>query len=297
MIAPRWLVGLLLTALLLWTGGSGDARACGPFFAHIVLTSSAFPADVPGFDRGEVGVIQPGYPRRLLVQAYRRLTGAAPEGPDPIPLRDAVHAEGDSALRQWQQALDLVATDRSPWQSPPTQERRLADYQYFLNCPDDALITAAKTLRARLVEFGAASTALRQWVDAQVAVFSNCDGDPSTPVVLPEAAPPGSDPLQSADRRYQIAAAHFYGTHYELAEVHFRSISEDPTSPWRIWGRYLADRALIRRALVASTDEAETALLLRRADADLAAVIADPSLLALPDRSFAGPLSSCSPRQ
>src|SRR5258708_2481271 len=56
------------------------------------------------------------------------------------------------------------------------------------------------------------------------------------------------EPLIQADRRYQIAAAHFYAREFEEAANEFDSIAKDTNSPWASSGSYLAARALIRKA-------------------------------------------------
>src|SRR6185295_1242690 len=147
------------------------------------------------------------------------------------------------------------------------QYRNIGDnYESILNCPDDAFVTAVRTLAAREQRYGASNVDIvRDWTRAQVAVFSNCPSPevrtnpaPNTlEPVLPDPAPPDADPLVRADRGYQTAAAYFYGLRYEEAARRFREIAADPTSPWRIYGRYLAARATLRRATVEATNDAD----------------------------------------
>ncbi len=282
MIARRWGAAAGLIAAIIWTGGSGDARACGPFFTQIQFTNAVYPGDQAAFARGDLGVIRPRYVRQSLALAYRRLTGVAPAGPDTVPtVKDTSDRPRVDPLQRWEQALALVPAARAAAGRTISQERSTPEYSHFLNCPDDAFVTAAETLRSRVEQFGASSPDIQEWVRAQRAVFANCVRDAASPMVLPEPTSPGLPALLAADRAYQVAAAHFYGLDYEGAEGLFRAIAEDSASPWRTSGRYLAARALIRRATVPSREgpeaDQEEQALLAQAEAELGDVLADPS--------------------
>jgi hypothetical protein len=119
---------------------------------------------------------------------------------------------------------------------------------------------------------------VKDWIHAQEAVFDNCGG---SALVLPQPVMTGADPLLRADRAYQTAAAYFYGTQYEEASRRFRAIAADATSPWRKYGQYLAARAMIRQATVPVDGDRNTAPFFTAAEADLNAVLADPSAAGL----------------
>ncbi len=113
------------------------------------------------------------------------------------------------------------------------------------NCLDDAFANAALALRQRVARDGARSDAVRAWIDAQDAVFSNCGPTPGrSPIALQESAPPE----QRRDRAYQIAAAHFYAGRYDAAERDFAAIAADTASPWASVARYLVLRSITRAA-------------------------------------------------
>jgi len=265
-------------ALMIWAGGSGDrVAACGPFFSQLVMTNAVYPQDPAAFSQGALGIVQPRYARRYLVQAYRRFAGIAPAGADSIP---STETTSTAAVSRWLAAIQQVpgTTPTKRPRASESVERRTAEYDFFENCSTDAFVVSLETLRARSQQFGAASPGVRSWATAQEAVFANCEGDPATtPLTLPEPAAATIDPILIADRAYQTAAAYFYATQYEKAEALFRDIAADRSSPWQVKGRYLATRALIRRALVSTKDPAIARTLLNRADAELSAILADPS--------------------
>lgn len=269
--------GGALAALMLWAGGSGDRLvACGPFFSQLVFTNAVYPHNPDAYAIGSLGIVQPRYARRYLVQAYRRFAGIAPAGADVIP---STETASTVAVSRWLVAIQQVpsATQTRRPHALSRVERRTAEYAFFDNCGSDAFVVATETLKARVQQFGAASSGVRSWATAQEAVFANCEGDPATPLTLPEPASATLDPTLIADRAYQTAAAYFYATQYEKAEALFRAIAADGTSSWQPAGRYLATRALIRRALVSTADQAVARTLLSQADAELGAIVADPA--------------------
>ena len=149
-------------------------------------------------------------------------------------------------------------------------------YQHFLNCPDSAFQLALRALDSRVARSGERAAPTVEWVRAQRMVFANCDSEtPSIPAELPAAA----DPADRADRAYQIAAAAFYATRYDDAARLFRAIAADAQSPWRMYGRYLAARSLIRSATlpenVAPEQQARRDRLLAEAETELNAVVGD----------------------
>lgn len=93
------------------------------------------------------------------------------------------------------------------------------NYQSFQNCLDDTYTSAVRTLNERVRRYGSASREVGEWFDGQLAVFTNCSG---VDLVVPADAPPWADPLLQADRRYQIAAAHFYAMRYDEARTFSR---------------------------------------------------------------------------
>jgi len=245
--------------------------ACGPFPTTLVPVTSFEPIDGVGYGHGDLGVVRPRFARRYLVQAYRVLTGGKPLSTDRTEPA-ATQSQFDAS--EWLDLRDDVLGG-----PPPGGERRsapisraLGNYEGFDNCTVDAFGNATRTLKARAERFGRPSRELTDWTRAQVAVFQNCAEGPLT---VPEQAPAGADPIVRADRAYQTAAAYFYAMQYDEAAGRFRVIAADRSSPWRAHGRYLAARAMIRRATVPENDKPVIDRYLAEAEADLQAVLRD----------------------
>lgn len=256
--------------------------ACGPFLTEYRAIDTIKPAHPDTYARGSVGIVRPRFARRYLVQAYRRFSGLEPL-PGLVPpatLIDDSTARALAPAQQWtaMRASILNEPAPDPRQTLPFDVNRNVgeNYQWIQNCLDDAFTSAIRTAKARSTTFGGVtSPAMREWLRAQDAVFANCKGDP---LVLPEPAPQSADALTRADRAYQTAAAYFYGTRYDEAALGFRAIAGDASSPWRSHGRYLAARALIRRATVPGKLAPES---LAEAEAELRRVIEDPAAASL----------------
>ena len=130
-------------------------------------------------------------------------------------------------------------------------EREGPNYTTVPNCFDDAFVTAAATLTARINRYGADAPAVRNWLATQDAVFAAC-GKPG--IVLPQIAA-NAPPWLLADRHYQEAAFALYDGRLDEAARRFGEIARDDTSPWQRTGRYLQARAIQRAALTAPSAE------------------------------------------
>src|SRR5579862_8117630 len=121
------------------------------------------------------------------------------------------------------------------------------NYVTYLNCADDALITAANVLGERVKTFGKENPGIKAWVEAQDLVFTNCSSDPANPFIpqQPDAALPE---VLRFDREYQIAAAYMYSQHFDRAEKDFQQIAAEKKSPWHEIAPYLVARNKVRRA-------------------------------------------------
>jgi hypothetical protein len=242
---------LFLLSLVLFAPQNGST--CGPEFPDAVFTWQAHPdAPLAQYAHGNLGVILPSFARSYLVVGYRYLSS-----------RPLTPGEQNGALKYWLWKL------RGSWGEPskdPTAEwsaartrivgkgeepAGLAEFRSkmteFINptsiCQPDAFHTAALTLKDRTRRFGAKSTELREWIRGQDVVFSNCDRGPHVPAMVEERSPA----LLKADRRYQIAAAHFYAGDFITAIKEFDQITQDKGSPWHIIAPYLAARSSVRR--------------------------------------------------
>ena len=152
--------------------------------------------------------------------------------------------------------------------------RDIKQRYWFANCLEDTFRSAIATLNERVRRLGADSAAMREWVLGQDAVFSNCADKEMVPAPLPANA----DALRRADRAYQIAAAHFYAVHFDMAEKLFRQIAADRASPWSEIAPYLAVRAQVRKATLTVEDENTKRALLHRAATELGEIAQDLNL-------------------
>jgi hypothetical protein len=272
---------ILALAVFVAVSATGYVLACGPFLTELRTVETVVPPHLDQYGRGSLGVVRPHFARRYLVQAYRRFSGQPPlpnAVPSTLPIKDPGTPPTPPA-EQWQQLrnslvgepVDPVGRGRA---SIPT-ERSIGNYESIDNCLSDAFVSAVRTLNARVAQHGRSSAPVRDWIRAQDAVFSNCSADP---LALPEAAPPSADALTRADRAYQTAAAYFYAMRYDEAVQRFRAIAADSSSAWRPYGRYMAARALIRKATVPEKVTTEPLL---AAEEELRRVLEDPAAASL----------------
>lgn len=154
-------------------------------------------------------------------------------------------------------------------------DRRLSNGDSLRNCLEVDYEAAALTLHDRISRAGTRSAPVADWLQGQLAAFANCGGGE---LQLPAPAPDWADYLLLADRRFQVASAYFYAMRYDEAAELFRLIATEPfSSPWPLYGRYFAARAEIGGATAPGVAPARAAERFAAAEADLAAVLADPA--------------------
>ena len=223
---------LTTSALLL-----GCAIDVGPFF-----TPPEIPENQLAFNSGKIGLLTPALTKENELIAFRLLSGLKiDQGP--------IAAGGGNGQLAGQEAW---LEKRKAIQHPPApvfiktyRSRSSGDqYVYYENCLGDAFETAMRTLQDRRSSY-ASAVAIENWVAAQDQVFENCSGDKPT---YPSPLPGTASSLQRADRDYQIAAAHFYAGDFAEAEQRFRTIANNPETPWRHVAAYLVARTLLREA-------------------------------------------------
>jgi len=259
-----------------------DLSSCGPFLPTAAFTFWRTPDDPPGrFARGQLGIIQPGFPRFYLIIAYRYLAGiglnaderAALFGPEP-PYQSPWSAEESEAVKHWQEERSRVAPGAA--QARITTYKSISGggyYVNYLNCGDDAFLSATRTLADRIHQLGLQSPAVKEWVAAQDQVFANCSGGPSIPAPLDSS----TSPLRRADRTYQIAAAYFYAGNHAAAEQMFRAISAGHGSPWSGLAPYLVARSLVRKATLSVKGQGFDRESLTAAESQLQGILDDPT--------------------
>jgi tetratricopeptide (TPR) repeat protein len=265
------------TLLVLLVAGAVFTWPCGPFFAELEYAPFHGPVKsgpaTERFDRGELGVVRPEFYRRNLVVAYRYLAGV-PLSESEIkaiqpqePAQDSRPSDEWTAASRWLKARKTVPGAPDVQNIDADKQIPGSQFEMFANCLDAAFDTAAATLRDRQAKWGASNEKVTEWLKGQDQVFENCSGGPRIP-----AAVSGGDPLLTADRQYQIAAAAFYAAKYDDAQRDFEAVATNASSPWRDGGHYLAARALIREGTIHSKPES-----LKAAEAKLRAVIGDPA--------------------
>ncbi len=185
-----------------------DVEACGPIFEDEVFVSDTNPDDLAAFSKGQLAIFQARFDSDEYAVAFRYLNGgklsakeqASSSRPVPIPtLKRLSSGRPSKPLRKPQKNLPRPSYGKKPAQnmfqpSPlPTSKsvfKPSADgfrrHRIYLNCPNPSFQTAVLTLRKRAVTWGKSNSSLLDWIHAQDAVFSNCDGKaPSMPSALP----------------------------------------------------------------------------------------------------------------
>ncbi len=253
----RRIAALIFVATFLLSPHFG-VDACGPWFENDVFVRNKYPDDMAAFARGQLGILQAGFDSDEYAVAWRYLNGGKLSASEQAALAPPRNPNPDEQWEGNESALWLTMRGNyAPGSAPagPANSNQAApsidvkgNYVYagdYLNCPGPAFANAAVTLRKRADAWGKNSPWLADWILAQDAVFSNCEG--KTPL-MPRPAPAGSPALLAADRAYQTAAATFYARKFDEAAQQFAAISADKTSPWKDWGAYLAARATVRKA-------------------------------------------------
>src|ERR1700722_3244561 len=302
-------IGLASLVAVVLLSPNRNVEACGPDFEPEVFVSATTPDDIPTFASGQLGILQSGYDSNEYAVAWRYLNGGNLSAAEragytsPVGASETEFRNGDAASQIYMEQNEKDRMSQEPsgqWllerakyaqPNPPEDQKSSspADYvgtiiiydENYLNCPDPAFSSATLTLKSRANTWGPKSQWLANWIHAQDAVFSNCDGKAVAIPVLPPADGPE---LLKADRAYQVASATFYAKQFDDAARQFAAIAADHNSPWSQWGDYLAARATIRKAFamgkptdgwseVASFDLAT----MQRAQQMLEAILARPN--------------------
>jgi hypothetical protein len=266
-------------------------QACGPFFPSITFTYLSFPGvPLKRFGAGELGILQPTFEPRYLVVAYRNLdarpliTAEQKAALYPCTSPCDPNTNDEKAIEDWQIARGKITSVPVPTFNGPDRpivRHMSGGYMWmdnFPNCLDPAFETAADTLSRRVDQFGVDSPAVKEWVAAQDAVFSNCSGGPKEAANYPAPADPSLPEIIRADRSYQIAAAHFYAGDFDGAGKLFQEVAGDSKSQWQVISSLLVARSLIRKATLNGGKEGVDEDVLTDAERALEKILTDPSL-------------------
>jgi hypothetical protein len=225
------------------------------------------------FLKGHLGIITLQLEKRYEFAAYRSLQGLPLE--PFLNRKPAVVSVGQSVAPK---------TPREKWESTAAgllgqapaprnyfdgfRVSGLAGNYYYEDCLDSGFDSAVRIAEDRRQKYETMKQ-LTDWVKAQVQVFANCSGKSH---LYPDDLPADSPALERADRKYQIAAAHFYAEDLEASETLFRAIAADGESPWREVASYMVGRTLMRESSLLGKPDA-----LKAAADQFRAVIADPN--------------------
>jgi hypothetical protein len=225
-------------------GASALLFACatdvGPFF-----TPPETPENQLAFNGGKIGLLTPALTKENELIAFRLLSGLKMDQGPASTGGSTTGRSNDPIVGQevWLEKRKTIQDPPAPVFINAYRTKSSGDqYVYYENCLDDAFLTAVRTLEDRRVSYQSAA-AIRNWASAQDRVFENCSGEKAA---YPNPLPVAASALQKADRDYQIAAAHFYAEDFAEAEQRFRTIANDPMSPWRHVAAYLVARTLLR---------------------------------------------------
>ncbi|HWZ96631.1 MAG TPA: hypothetical protein VN025_02630 [Candidatus Dormibacteraeota bacterium] len=225
--------------------------------------------DVPleKYAAGRLGILQPTFARSYLVVAYRYFAGS------PLTKDEQFGAQAVWTDRIGDNNVTDASADPDREKNPYTEKHILngpeiwlgarkqvtpepapnvestkdgPNYTNYINCSDDAMENAARTLSARVKSFGKDSVGVKEWLRAQDTAFINCSGKEKP--AIPEPAPASLPATLQFDREYQIAAARMYSDQFDAAEKAFEKIATEEKSPWHEIASYLVARNLVRRA-------------------------------------------------
>ena len=279
---PSTMTAALVGAGLLVTPVS--VESCGPFITTAAFTFVSRPELPASYSQGQFGIVLPAYPRLYRFVAWRYLSGVGLNAGEQkaITPQQQIGEPASEWISEWSVSLRpapkawLTARGAMKGLPPPLKfdPGREVNYASYVNCGDDAFRSAAETLAARAKSFGPSSAELRDWVQGQDTVFSNCKQKQA----MPAPAPSGASTLLQADRAYQLAAAHFYAGDFDEAASAFRRIVAGSKSPWRATAAYLIARVHIRNATLSNPEPRQA---FGNAEKQLHDVLSDASLAAV----------------
>lgn len=243
-----------------------SALPCGPSYVTPVFDYKRSPElPLEAFAAGRIGIIKPTYNRSVLLAAYRYVNGGGFTPEEQKGLTEVWRAEFDNkayetsdtaeAVKLWLKKRAEVAGKEE--KTPDIYvEREYGGYDFFPNCTANAFETATETLSERIAAHGADNKNVKQWLEAQDQVFTNC----SSGRQIPSEADASMPEWLQKDRAYQLAAAEFYSLNYDSAKRRFTEIALDFDSPWQETADYLVARTLIRQASLVKSEEKATEL-------------------------------------
>ncbi len=245
----KLILGCVFLGTLFFSALPCGAPSLYPLFSYTRAPENPY----ENFAAGRIGIVKPTLKRSVLFAAYRYVNGGGFSAAEQKALVDVWNADFKNedfrdvdikgVVEKYLEKRKSVMGDEKElpaiWSA-----RSVTGYNFFPNCAQNAFETATATLSDRIASHGSGDPAVKNWVEAQDAVFQNC----SLGMNMPADAPAGSPEWLQNDRDYQQAAAAFYALKYGDAKSRFMRISEDTDSPWQETAAYLVGRTLIREA-------------------------------------------------
>lgn len=247
------LLGSVIIGTLFFNALPCGAPSLYPLFSYTRAPENPY----ENFAAGRIGIVKPTLKRSVLFAAFRYINGGSFSADEQKALVEVWNADFnnkdfrdvsiDDAVKLWvAKRKDVMADEKK---LPEIYVQREYDgYSFFPNCTRSSFETAVQTLNDRIASNSTNDKNVKNWVEAQDAVFQNC----ASGEIVPSDAPAGSPDWLIKDRNYQQAAAAFYALKYDEAKSRFLSISEDSDSPWQDIAAYLVARTLIRQASLTS---------------------------------------------
>lgn len=255
----RRLLSISLSITLLGSAFVVPANACIAELDGAVIISGLHP-DHPLklFAAGNIGIIQPGWAKSYLCVAYRYLTKKPLSATEQQSVLNLWHSRLTQDWTYWNEQPDAVETylktrakalGRNAKKDLEELYRPADSFSYEKGVGKDAIVLANKTLSNLMKQFGAKSTAVKDWVKAQDSLMGIAGGTLEIPQELPKSAPL----LLRQCRAYQIASGNFYTPKYKAAEPLFAAFANDSSSPFQKVAQYLVLRCK-ERHLVKDSD-------------------------------------------
>lgn len=269
------LLSISLTVTMLSSVSIVPANACAAELDGAVIISGLHP-DHPLklFAAGNIGIIQPGWAKSYLCVAYRYLTKKPLTATEQQSVLNLWHERLTHDWTYWADRPDAVETylrtrakalGHDAKKDLETLYSSTDRFSYEKGVNKDAFVLANKTLNSLVKQFGAKTSAVKEWVKAQDTIMGIAPGTIEIPKELPKTAPM----LLRQCRAYQIASGTLYKPNYKDAEPLFEAIAKDSSSPFQKISQYLVLRCkqqhLIKDSDTTKEELNETLSALRKA--------------------------------
>jgi hypothetical protein len=116
-----------------------------------VTVSAARPAFPAAYARGTLGIVEPTFARRYLVQTYRVLSGLPPVRAGAYP-PTYTPSPDERTPYEWNAAREKVIPfgDQLERNQSTRTDRTIANYQWILNCTNASFGNAVRTLQFKI---------------------------------------------------------------------------------------------------------------------------------------------------